>query len=111
MTAGVYNIIVEQGSSFAQKITVKSNGVPKNLSGYSARAQIRPTRTSSTLTATFSCTVHPLAGEIIMNLSPAETAPITSGRYYYDLEIYTSGETVVSRLLQGEVTVTPEVTR
>lgn len=111
MAAGVYNIIVEQGSSFAQKITVKTDGVAKNLTGYSARAQIRPTRTSATLTATFTCVVNPTAGEILMNLSPEQTTPIAPGRYFYDLEIFTPGDTVVSRLLQGEVTVSPEVTR
>ena len=111
MAAGVYNIIVEQGSSFAQKITVKTDGTPKNLTGYSARAQIRPTRTSATLTATFSCTVNPPSGEVLMNLSPDQTTGIAPGRYFYDLELYTSGDTVVSRILQGEVTVSPEVTR
>jgi len=112
MAAGVYNIIIDQGSTFSQKITVKEDGAVKDLTGYSARAQMRPTRTSTTLTATFSCTIAtPSTGVILMELTPAQSAAITEGRYYYDLEVYTSGEVIVSRLLQGEVTVTPEVTR
>lgn len=112
MAAGTYNILVEQGSTFSQKVTVKEDGSPRDLTGYSARAQMRPTRTSSTLTATFTCTIStPSNGEILMELSPAVTSEIADGRYYYDLEIYTNGDGIVTRLLQGEVTVSPEVTR
>ncbi len=32
-------------------------------------------------------------------------------RYFYDLEIFTSSDTLVQRLLFGEVTITQEVTR
>lgn len=112
MAAGTYNILVEQGSSFSQSVTVKEDGSPRDLTGYNARAQIRPTRTSTTLTATFTCTISsPATGVILMELSPSVTAGISEGRYYYDLEIYTNGDGIVSRLLQGEVTVSPEVTR
>lgn len=112
MAAGTYNILVEQGSTFSQTVTVKEDGSPKDLTGYSARAQMRPTRTSTTLTATFTCTIStPSTGAIVMELDPSTTAGIADGRYYYDLEIYTSGDAIVSRLLQGEVTVSPEVTR
>ena len=111
MAAGVYNIIVEQGSTFAQKITLKVDGEPKDLTGYSARAQMRPKKTSDTLTAEFTCTVAPSQGQLIMELSPAQTEVITPGRYYYDVELYTSGDAIVSRILQGEVTVSAEVTR
>lgn len=111
MAAGVYNIIVEQGSTFAQKITLKVGGELKDLTGYAARAQMRPKKTSNILTAEFTCTVAPLVGQIIMELSPAQTEVITPGRYYYDVELYTSGDTIVSRILQGEVTVSAEVTR
>ena|SRR6056300_637961 len=112
MAAGVYNIVIEQGATFVLNVTIKEDGEPKNISGYSARAQMRPTRTSTTLTATFTCTIStPSTGAILMELDPSTTAAIADGRYYYDLEIYTSGDAIVSRLLQGEVTVSPEVTR
>jgi len=112
MAAGVYNFIIDQGSSFSQQLTVKESGSPKDLTGYSARSQLRPTKTSEILTATFTCTIpEPTAGVIYMRLTPTQTAAITAGRYYYDIEIFSGGEETVTRLLQGEVTVTPEVTR
>ena len=53
MTAARYDLVIDQGSDFAIELTVKENETVKNLSGYSARAQIRPTKSSSTLTGTF----------------------------------------------------------
>ena len=46
-----------------------------------------------------------------MALPNATSSALTSGRFYYDLEIFTTGDTAVNRLLQGDVDVTQEVTR
>jgi|TARA_B100000953_G_scaffold227818_1_gene189410 hypothetical protein len=45
-----------------------------------------------------------------MAMTASTTADIEEGIYVYDLEI-TSSSGTVTRLLQGEVTVNPEVTR
>ena len=112
MTAARYDLVIDQGSDFAIEFTVAQSGVAKNLSGYSARAQLRPTKTSPTLSASFTCTItQPTQGKINMILGNAISSGLTAGRYYYDLEIHTSGNATVSRLLYGEVTLTQEVTR
>jgi len=64
MAAGKYNITIDQGSDFSIQLTVKESGSAKNLTGYSARAQLRPTQTSSTLSATFTTTILVLAEEL-----------------------------------------------
>jgi hypothetical protein len=46
-----------------------------------------------------------------MELSAATSAGLAAGRYVYDLEIHTSGDAIVKRLIQGSVTINPEVTR
>ncbi len=51
------------------------------------------------------------AGKLKMELAAATSSGISAGQYVYDLEIYTSGDNNVKRLLQGDVTLTPEVTR
>jgi hypothetical protein len=43
-------------------------------------------------------------------MTSSTTAAIEEGIYVYDLEI-TSGSSIVTRLLQGNITVNPEVTR
>jgi len=112
MTAARYDLVIDQGSDFAIEFTVAQSGVAKNLNGYSARAQLRPTKSSSTLSASFTCSItQPAAGKINMVLGNATSSGLTAGRYYYDLEIHTSGNSTVNRLLYGEVTLTQEVTR
>ena len=46
-----------------------------------------------------------------MELEASTSSSLAAGQYVYDLEIYTSGDSTVKRILQGDVTITPEVTR
>tara|TARA_B100001094_G_C18098311_1_gene754277 strand:+ start:685 stop:1023 length:339 start_codon:yes stop_codon:yes gene_type:complete len=112
MTAATYDLVVDQGSDFAIDLTITEGGSAKNLTGYSGRAQMRSTHASSSVTATFTCSVlNASAGTMKMELSSSTTAGISAGRYVYDLEIFTSSDAVVKRLIQGNVTINPEVTR
>ena len=112
MAAGKYDLVIDQGSSFALDLTVQEEGAAKNLSGYNVRGQMRPTITSSTLTATFTGSViNASNGAVQISLSASQTAAIAPGKYFYDVEIFTSGDAIVTRLIQGTVVVSPEVTR
>ena len=112
MTAATYNLTIDQGSDFALDLVVKEDNAVKNLTGYSGRSQMRTTKSASTVAGSFTVTVtNASAGEMKLELSNATSSGMTAGKYYYDLEIYTSGNTVVSRLLEGTVILTPEVTR
>lgn len=112
MAAGKYDIVIDQGSSFGLDLTVQESGSAKDLSDYNVRGQIRPTVTSSTLTASFTGTVTNAAqGKINLALTATTTGGISSGKYFYDIEIFTANDAVVTRLLQGTATVSPEVTR
>ena len=110
MAAGTYNFIMEQGATFTRQLTVKENGSAMNLTGYSVASLMRSTHDSSIVVGTFTCTISNASGGIIsMSMTPAVTGAVEEGIYVYDLEI-TSSSGTVTRLIQGEVTVTPEVT-
>lgn len=112
MSAGRYNLFIDQGSDFAIEFTINEDGSAKDLTNYSARAQMRPTRASSILSATFTCTIPtPTNGVIKMELGHAISSGLSAGRYFYDLEIFTSGDSAVTRVMQGEVDINQEVTR
>ena len=112
MSAADYNLIVDQGSEFAVEFTLKEDGSVKDLTGYSARAQMRKIKTASTVAATFTCTIAiPTNGVVKMVLDNATTKNLAAGRYFYDLEIHTASDAIVTRIMQGEVEVTQEVTR
>jgi hypothetical protein len=114
--AGYYDMIADQGATFSQVITWKSaTGTPVNLSGYSARMQVRPRVDSSTETLDLSSTGNNpkivLGGALgtIMITVPAGDMDF-EGSYVYDLEVQSSGG-VVTRLLMGRFQCRPEVTR
>jgi len=44
-------------------------------------------------------------------MSNVITTGLAAGVYYYDLELFTANDGNVTRLLQGQATVTQEVTR
>ena len=117
MAAANYNITIDQGSDFEISVILQTeDGVVEDLTGYSARAQLRQTKSAVSVAATFTCNIlDPETGEITMFLGNAVTelliASTTAGKYYYDLEIYTAADAIVRRVLQGEALVTEEVTR
>jgi hypothetical protein len=60
----------------------------------------------------FTATVYnALQGKVRLQLSHTASSAIPAGRYLYDIEITNTVSGVVNRVLEGIVTVTPEITR
>jgi hypothetical protein len=107
--ATVHNITIDQGTTFSLTIDLTNDdGTEKDLSAYTASAQMRKSYYTSTYTA-FTTAKVDLTGELTISLTAEQTSNIKSGRYVYDIEIARSAETL--RILEGIVTVTPEVTK
>ena len=104
------NLTVDQGTDFSSSVDVTdADGDPVSLTGYSVAGQIRKHYNSSTkvdFTATVS---NATAGIISLSLSAATTNAMKAGRYVYDVEIDLSG--TKTRVLEGQLEVTPGVTR
>jgi hypothetical protein len=115
MSAGIYNFTLDQGATFALSIVYKDNeGVPINLTGYAAAMQIRDAYDSSAAVLSLNTTTGGISivgaeGKINITATASQTAAIPFGEYVYDLEISLSG--VVTRVIKGVVSVSPEVTR
>ena len=111
-----YDLEIKQGATLSLTATWKdSSGTAVNLTGYTARLQVRATYDSSStilsLTSASGITLGGAAGTISITASATVTAALTapwSG--VYDLELV-SGGGEVTRLLEGAVTVSPEVSR
>jgi hypothetical protein len=104
------NILIDQGSTYTTDLNLTDeNGDALNLSGYSANSQIRKHYTSSN-SVTFSTSINAVAGVITLSLTANQTSNLISGRYVYDVEL-TDASNSVSRIVEGIVTVTPQVTR
>ena len=130
MIAGVYNLTIEQGSTFARLISVEQPDLTTDPTGqtfvnyslvaHTARMQIRRTIDSETsmislTTENGRITINPnIVGnvrnnEISLLITAADTATLTTSGVY-DLEIINSGGTV-SKVIRGDMTLIPEVTR
>jgi len=107
----ISNLVIDQGSSFSASIDVTdTEGNILVLTGYSAAGQMRRTYSSSTAIDFTSTIANAIAGTVSITLTAAQTNAIKAGRYVYDVEI-TSSDGTVTRVVEGQVEVTPGVTR
>jgi hypothetical protein len=104
------NLIIDQGSTFETTVNMTdSNGDLVDLTGYTGAGQIRKHYTSSN-SVNFTVSLGASEGTITLGLSANATANLVSGRYVYDIEL-TDPSGDVTRVFEGIVTVTPQVTR
>ena len=104
------NLIVDQGATFETTLNLTDdNDDAVDLTGYTGAGQIRKHFTSSNATS-FVVTLGGANGTLTIGLTANTTANLVAGRYVYDIEV-TDNTGIVSRLFEGIVTVTPQVTR
>lgn len=126
MAAGRYDITLEQGATFDLPLRYRTPaGVPVDLTGYTARMQVREAPTSavfvefnSSLTANgFILMSGSVAdredganGNVRIYMTAANSAALARFSGRYDLELHDSAG-YVTRLLEGQFKVEPEITR
>ena len=106
------DLSVDQGTDFVAEVMIDdTDGTTANLTGYTVAGQIRKSY-SSTAKVDFTCTVQDAAaGKISIALSNTQTNAMKSGRYVYDVEITKTSSGIKTRVIEGQVTVTPGVTQ
>lgn len=113
--ANTYNITIEQGADFNLSLQYKdSTGNAVNLTGYTARSQVRSSYSAPTalltLTTENGCiSIDGANGAITLAANAAQTAIIPASNGVYDIELV-AGASVI-RFLEGSVRITPEVTK
>ena len=114
--AGELDLIIEQGATFDPILTWRDeNGALVDVTGYSARMQIRDTIDATTTlvdltSAAGDIVLGAAAGTIQIIISATDTALFAWEDGVYDLEMIEPGG-AVRRLVRGSVAVSPEVTR
>ena len=115
MTAGLYNFTIDQGSNWNLNVIYKDDtGAVINLTGYTAAMQLRQNYNSEEADLTLNTSnggivITGAEGKLVLSATAAQTGALDSGNYVYDLEITSGG--VVTRIIQGQITVAGEVTR
>lgn len=114
--AAKQNIVIEQGATFQLPLTLRgSNKRPINLTGHTAKLQIRESHASLDVlmelsTTNGKITITPASGRIDIVITDEETSAITWKTAVYDLVLYAPDGTA-RRLIEGKVTVSEGVTR
>ena len=114
--AAYQELTIEQGATFTVDLSVTDEaGDPINLTGYTARMSIkRDVRETAALmqlsTDNARIIITALTGRVTMYLTAEETAAITIwSRGVYDFELISAGGSV-TRLIEGAVMVSANVT-
>jgi|TARA_R110000744_G_scaffold135750_4_gene245272 hypothetical protein len=103
------NIVLDQGTTFNMTVNLTNDDLSaKDLTYYTVTSQMRKSYDATTATS-FTTAKVDATGVVTLSLTATETAAVKAGRYVYDVEIASSTETL--RVLEGLVTVTPNVTR
>ena len=106
-------LYMDQGATFNNTLNITDDisGAKVNIAGYLVRSQMRRSYYSANATANIVCTIVDAAnGAILMSLPSSNTSNIKAGRYLFDVETVDTGGTT-TRILEGLITVSPEITR
>jgi len=108
------DIEIEQGATFRVTLTWNDeNGTPTDLTGWSARMQIREdiddAATLHSMVSPTDITLGDAAGTIELLITATDTEAFTFETATYDLEMVNGTE--VTRLVKGTVKLIKEVTR
>ena len=111
--ATIKNLVIDQGATFTTTIVLSDAlGNLLDLTDYATYASLRKSYASITavdLNATRNPTFT--TGEITLSMTAAETAALRPGRYVYDVDIVSTDDDSVTRVVEGIVTVNPGVTK
>jgi tetrahydromethanopterin S-methyltransferase subunit H len=113
MPAGYVDQYIEQGTTFTSELSLNDvNGNPYNLNGYTVRSQARRSYYSSNASITFTSTVLDANNGIIrLSANSGITSNVKAGKLVYDVVLIETSTNNVTRILEGQIFVSPTVTR
>ena len=104
MASNKVGLLIEQGATFSALIVLSGD---LGNTAWTTRSQMRKHFQSSNY---YVINTNLSGANLTLSLTASESANITAGRYVYDVEMIDEANNVY-RILEGNITVTPEVTR
>ncbi len=114
MPAGYQDLFLEQGTTFTTQMTLADNtGAAYDLTGFTVRSQARRSYYSSNVAINFTASVtNANNGVIQLSANSATTANVSSTqKLVYDVIITETASGNITRVLEGQIFVSPSVTR
>ena len=106
-----YNICYIQGSTFNKRITWLQDGVATNLTGYTAKMQVRVAPDSPVIVELSTENGRIILGGVngTIDLKIEDSVALEAGNFFYDLDLYSANETYT--LLRGRFQIIAEITK
>jgi hypothetical protein len=111
-------LTIDQGADVTIELQcVDITGAQKDLADHQVAAKMKKNYNSDsadTITFITGISADPAHGIITLSLDNNQTDTLKAGRYVYDVElsfIDSSGDTIIERILEGRIQVTPSVTK
>ena len=110
-------ITIDQGSDVTIQLElVDTEGAVRDLTGYTVAAKMKKNYNSDSAdTTTFSSVItQENLGIATLTLTNTQTDALKPGRYVYDVELSfldSDSNTIIERILEGRIQVTPSVTK
>jgi hypothetical protein len=112
MSSAYSDLSIDQGADFETNLDlIADDGTAINIAGYSFSSQIKKSYYSANATANIVITVTDASnGNTMLSIDAANTANISPGRYVYDVKMK-DDTNITTRVVEGIVTITPQVTK
>lgn len=103
---------LDQGTDFEFDLDLmEADGTAINVTNYTFSSSVRKSYYSYTSTANMSVTIVDAAnGNVLLSMNSATTSNIKAGRYLFDVKQINDAN-VTTRLVEGIITVLPQVTK
>lgn len=105
-----HDLTIYRDRDFSQTFYLKSQGAVMNLTGYSAKAEIRSGKDVVELIVVFQVTIDPLIGSIVISLTDTQTILLKDNTAFWDL-VLTDTHGKRENYIEGMVKVLGTVTR
>jgi len=112
--AAYVELYLDQGATFNSTVNIMDDltNTPVNVATLVVTSQLKKSILSKNPSANVTCTVTDAAnGEITLSMSHLVTANLTPGRYFFDVKSFEPMSNVASRILEGVIHVSPQVTK
>ena len=108
------NLTIDKSATFSSDVTVSdTDGTAFDLTGYTAAAKMAKgyASTQTRVTITAAINTDPTTGIITLSLTADQTKALDApARYVYDVEITKTSDSTVTRVIEGLITINPDVT-
>lgn len=103
---------LDQGTDFNIDLDLSNDdGTAINVANYAFSSSMRKSFYSLNPTANLTVTVHDAAnGNVVLSMNAATSANIRPGRYLFDVK-QVDAQNTTSRVIEGIITVNPQVTK